>query len=273
MGFKTLMFLIVIIIMSLFFVQNLESISLVFLGFNSLSLPLSFWIVLALLAGILSSLIIQLLSNNSTETIKYNQSFSDNNNTPNNPSPSYTSSPVQRSVKNKAQPEKKPFSPPPIYQKSIVSNNISDDIDLDFEETPENIDEYNQNLEENITLNIPINNIEINPLVEEESIANDDKESEKELTSSPSEDMALDRILKPREASIYSYQSREKTDIKPPLSTSQPNQQKPPAPNKRVNNYKGGIYDAPYRVITPAYHEKEEEINNNFDDEDEDWDF
>ncbi|BAQ60677.1 hypothetical protein GM3708_1083 [Geminocystis sp. NIES-3708] len=251
--------------MGLFFVQNLESISLVFLGFNSLSLPLSFWIILALFAGILSSLIIQVLSNNSTETIKSNQSFSSNN-TP----PSYNSPSVQSSFKNKSQPEKKVFSSPPIYQKSIVSNNISDDIDSDFEEIPENIDEYNQNLEENIT----INNIDINPPLEKESIANDDKESEKELTSSPSEDIALDRILKPREASIYSYQSREKTDIKPPLSTSQPNRQKPSLPNKRVNNYQGGIYDAPYRVITPAYNdEKEEKINSNFDDEDEDWDF
>ncbi len=278
MGFKTLMFLIVIIMMSLFFVQNLESISLVFLGFKSLSLPLSFWVILALFAGIFSSLIIQLLSNNPTPKTKSNQSFSSDN-IPNNfpPSAPYNPPPVPPSFANKPKTEKKDFSKPSIYTKNTVLNNQFDESegDFDFDAIPENINEDKQILQKKNLINSEINNIDVNPLSEQESIPSTEIKSEREFTPSLSEDIEdipLETILKPREASIYSYQSREKTEIKPKLSTPQGNKQKQPSPNNPSKNDRGGIYDAPYRVIAPA-DDNNEEIDRDFNDDDEDWDF
>lgn len=280
MGFKTLMFLIVIIIMSLFFVQNLESISLVFLGFNSLSLPLSFWIILALFSGILSSLIIQVLSSNSMPKTKPNQSFSPNKNIPDNPpnspiyNPIYNPPSVKSSFADKPIAEKQTFSAQPIYAKNSLQNNPPDELDkeFDFDDIPENTYENNQLLDKNNQPNFTINNIDINPPLETESIPSIEITSETEFTPSSLEDIPLEKILKPREASIYSYQSREKTDIKPKLSTPKLSKQKQSLPNNRDNKFKGGIYDAPYRVISPADDNNQQDIDNNFDD-DEDWDF
>lgn len=283
MGFKTLMFLIVIIIISLFFVQNLESISLVFLGFNSLSLPLSFWIILALFAGILSSLIIQVLSNNPTVKIKSNQSFSPNKNIPDNPpnppiyNPIYNPPSVPSSLTDKPIAEKQTFSAPPIYNKNSLQNNPLDefDKDFDFDDIPENIHENNQFLDKNNQPNLTINNTDINQPLETKSIPSADEITPETEFTTPSslEDIPLEKILKPREASIYSYQSREKTDIKPKLSTPKLSKQTQSLPNNRDNKFKGGIYDAPYRVISPADDDNQEDIYNNFEEEEEDWDF
>jgi uncharacterized integral membrane protein len=277
MGFKTLTFLIVIIIMSLFFIQNVDSISLVFLGFKSPIFPLSLWIICALFAGIFSSLMIQVLSNNPTIIkTKSNQSFSNNNNNLSDnppPSPKYNPPLAQIPFVDKPQTEKKSFSPTPIYNKNSVPDNVIDDFDkdFDFDDMPENINQDNQLLEEKNQPNLTTNNIDINPPLEIENIPSPEIILEKELTPSSSEDIPLEKISKPREASIYSYQSKEKTDIKPQLSTPKSNQQKKSLPNNRDNNNQGGVYDAPYRVISPA-NDSQEDIYNNLEDDDEDWD-
>lgn len=267
MGFKTLIFLIILIVMTLFFVQNLESISLLFLGFKSVNFPLSLWIIMSLFAGILSSLIIQFLSNNPTQKISSNESFSSNKNISDNdyPSPTYNPPSTPSSFTNKKPLEKTVYSPPPMAEKNIDGNNIDDDIN--FDSNIKNINEDQQNLKENKTLNINTNtnNIEINSTLETESIFDDNEESE-EVTST---------TIKSREASVYSSKPREKTQTKPSSSVSKPNEENPSSPPKKVNNSQSGIYDAPYRVINPIHNDndKQKKVNNNFDDENEDWDF
>ncbi|MBL1210553.1 hypothetical protein [Geminocystis sp. GBBB08] len=266
MGFKTLIFFIIVIIIILLFIQNLQPISLVFLGFNSLSLPLSLWLLFALFMGMLSSLIIQILSNNLIPKTKSNQSFSSNNisNNPPPSPPSFTAKPIT---------EKKAVYQPPMSNENIKKNNQFNefDNDLDFDDIPENIEKDNQILEEKKQVNYS-NNIDLNTPLEKELITTPDIILEKELNTPVSEDIPLETFLKPREASIYSYQSGEKTEIKPKSSTFKPNQKKQSSPKNPNQNYQERVYDAPYRIIAPASENKDKEIYNDFD-EDDDWDF
>jgi hypothetical protein len=84
------------------------------------------------------------------------------------------------------------------------------------------------------------------------------------------EDIPSPAWLKSREASLYSYQPKEKTEIKttPDKVKSEPNIPKNSFPAKNAD----GIYDASYRVISPS----QDQVNQDevyWDDEDEDWDF
>ncbi|NCO76098.1 MAG: hypothetical protein GW795_14115 [Cyanobacteria bacterium] len=266
MGLKALFFLITIIITVLFYFQNLQPITLVFFGFKSPILPLSLWFILSLCAGILSSLIIQLLANNPTTKQKYNQSFSSDNpynyppSTPekpfiNQPKPE-PEKPFINQPKSEPKLEEKPISPPPI-------NEVYDpDFDFDFEE--ELITENNQEF-----------------LAENESI---NLEKEKKIETSISEEIPPEKqfipvsskppseaMIKTREASPYSYKPKEKTKIIPPSESSiEINNSQIKISN---NRNKKEIYDAPYRVISPAYDEKVDDNYDDLEEEEEDWDF
>ncbi|WP_017295196.1 LapA family protein [Geminocystis herdmanii] len=319
MGFKIILLISIVLIIALFTVQNAQNITLVFLGFNSLNLPLSLWMILAVLAGIVSSFMIQLLSSSSSNKnsnySNYSPSESDNNPPPRKPKSSF-----------KQQPDNQVYSPPLPVENNLKYNNPNEeldaDFDFDFEEdlTPkkpltdnqENNNNFQQSqdsfdsdfdfeedfssenppFEENLPLeNVPevksiINEInqevapEINPIIPEES-----PQIEIKKVINPNDNIPSETFLKPREASLYSYKPGEKTEIssKPTnIKTSQKNDPKssiaqrhfviePSKPSE--NRYSGGVYDAPYRVISPGYDDTSPLENDEFFEDDEDWDF
>lgn len=291
MSIKGLIIIILLIVAGLFYVQNMQNITLVFFGINTISLPLSLVALSFILTGFISSLIIQFLSKFNGNKYRYND--------------------------NKFNEQKSPISPPSSSpsteyypsQKSIYQDNYQDNF-VDNQETQfrdkfqaqPNIkfaqeEKISTKYEAEKTLNQPEiltqeiradypqpNKIkspqlkqeqpeELKPIIidqQEEIIADDNFNDVDEDCNLPSES-----ITKPRQSSPYSYQTREKTEI----ITQQTR-------NKRLNN-DDRIYTAPYRVITPAdnqYYPPDVKDNYSSDDrdypryrqdndDDEDWDF
>lgn len=320
MGFKIILLISIVLITGLFTVQNAQNITLVFLGFNSLNLPLSLWMILAVLAGILSSFIIQLLSSSSSQK---NSNYYSPPESDNNPPPP----PSQKQKSSfKKQPDNQVFSQPLPVENNLKYHNpdeeLDSDFDFDFEEdsTPEKPLTYNQenrnNFEqspdfldadfdfqedlpsENIPFqeDLPLESVpEVKPIVNEqnqeiptkitppipEKLPEESVPLEtKEIINSNDDNIPSETFLKAREASLYSYKPGEKTEITPKstkIKTSQKNDEISSIERSKSseNRYSGGVYDAPYRVISPSddYDEQLSSEDDEFFDEDEDWDF
>ena len=336
MGFKALLLLVIVIFIAVFSLQNIQAISLVFFSFNSITLPLSFWIVLSLFAGIFSSFLIQFLSGNKRQASNYKSSY------PNSRSNS-------------------PYSPPPVNPPNIPSqreeipqyndnsraNNFNQEAINDRErslrdpnrfdyvsqvQNPVNAEEefieedwIDEPLEDNINdlekehdrdqvkqNTVAENNNQID-LEETDDLSEEVNQPEKTpVESSPINEPPAPSLLKSRQASLYSYQPKEKTKIEtkpqPEPQTEPQNTEEEPDSNraipinlpprrKKVNNSSSsrrqnrsrrtnssGVYDASYRVITPSrndrnrpdprYDDRNYQPDDDFDwDEDEDWDF
>ena len=287
MGFKSFLLLIILAFLAIFSIQNLQSISLVFFGFNSLALPLSIWIIFSLLAGIISSLLVQFLSTNTRQKNKYNQSFSP-------PPPNYPPSP---SVSEKVTPQtnSQRFTSPQVKDEGY----LDDDFDI-FEEQPmppvgdrqieydrkQPVVESTSNHQQPIT-NFSTEKQDVSTTSEREFVEvnkqdhNQTKNREvenipKEKFSPSTEKEPVDEIpseawLKAREASLYSYQPKEKTEIKTPSrKVENINNRSHDSTYRRSSD---GIYDAPYRVIPPSRERSNKEDEVYWDDEDDDWDF
>ncbi|MTF39287.1 hypothetical protein [Cyanobacterium aponinum] len=288
MGFKSFVLIGSIAFCIIFGLQNRGAIVLTFFGFNSPALPLFVWILMALFAGIISSLMINLLSNNPIPKNKKNQSF----NPPYSPPPQPSPQPI------KAKPNISLNQNPPIEKEKPQYQWEEDDVFEDLPDTPiintplpinklpenevaypktkiesesktqEHIKETTNKIEEEEEIKIEEPKPIDSPSTE---IETENKTSMSEITKLSEEDYPPENLLKPRQASPYSYQSREKTEINPKKTKKNPSQAKesPPQPKR---TYKG-VYDAPYRVIAPAQTNNTAENYDNFDDEDDDWDF
>jgi len=281
MGFRIIFFLLFFSITGVLIIQNSQNITLIFLGSISFTFPLSLWLVIAFFAGIVSSFLIQIL----TYSPSNKSTYSSNNNYSNSP-PSPPQSPS--SIKNK--PVEQDFQEKPEYKSFNQEKDINEDFDFDFEEElkPDNETIYNPEVPENkekITINEP----EISPSLQE---INKEKTEEtlQENTSSFSEEELITEIppekvnpvdntpsatfTKPREASLYSYQPREKTEIIPKSIKQKSANSTTTENTPRSNSNKREIekvYDVPYRVISPSYDDVS--IEEEFFDEEEDWDF
>ncbi len=328
MGFKSLPLLIFLICIVLFSLQNLQSVSLVFFGFSSLSLPLSIWIVLSLLAGILSSLFIQLLtkSSNSKNNNYYN---------PPNPNPQvdYPPSATQQIPLR----ENNSFVSPRVNQSTATKvNNVEEQFDI-FDDRQWGEEEagwvenepLRQPIQANPDVNVsapqppvtppPIQPITSTRMPEEDSenmssyippntvtqvIPKDDGDFETDTvidSSTPTEakisppppiqpidNTPSPSLLKNREASLYSYQSKEKTVFNQPLPRLEKEQRKrnndrqiPTRGDRNENKTSASsnpIYDAPFRVIPPRQNPPPSpdkpmtDIDDVWDEED-DWEF
>lgn len=315
MGFKIILLISIVLITALFTVQNAQNITLVFLGFNSLNLPLSLWMILAVLAGIFSSFMIQLLSSSSSNKnsnySNYSSSESDNNPPPTKPKSSF-----------KQQPDNQVFSPPLPVENNFKYNNPNEELDteFDFEEdlTPEQPLSYHQedrnnfqqsqdsfeddfDFEEDFSSenppfeeNLPLENVpevkpiinepnqevatEINPIIPEK-LPEESPQIEIKKVINPNDNIPSETFLKPREASLYSYKPGEKTEItskSTKIKTSKKNNENVSSierSNLSENRYNDGVYDAPYRVISPSYDDTSPLENDEFFEDDEDWDF
>lgn len=271
MGFSTVILGIMLLIAGLFFVQNLQPVALIFFGFNSVTLPLSLWSLIALLSGVIMSLLVNLLlGSNSPSPPQY----------PDNPPPSPSRNPRRSTKESVKSPNEYPETleeesikqyPPKVNQPSTI---IEDD-EFDFLEEDDDI--FPNKTPDRDSPPPPINTQEKeensqsppeNPLKKDESFevsssspleVEKPQENKPLITPPPQEDsMTSETVSKTRDASPYSYLSGEKTQIRPVS---------PPPRKKPVVTNKGEVYDVPYRVINAS-----EEPDNIYDDE-EDWDF
>ncbi|AFZ46574.1 hypothetical protein Cyast_0597 [Cyanobacterium stanieri PCC 7202] len=287
MNFKSLILILFLLILVLLLLQNSATIPIIILGSAPINIPLSIILFSAFLGGILSTLIIKFLINLSTP--KTNNYSKRNYNIPNEPPPS-TDSQYSRKIEEKYHPNYQPrYQDEPIYPpEPEIEPNKSPKVDL-------NPFEYNQPLGEFYENNEPIQKPAKNFTQEDNLSKKEDDfddfieekvEQEKTIDIPPEklidqEEKTIDippekeiieleeseQEIKPktRQAAPYSYQPRERTEIIPKSAKIPPRQQPNPRPSQ------GGIYDATYRVITPAY-DVDEDLDN-FDNEDEDWDF
>lgn len=275
MGFKSFLLLIIIVFLAIFSIQNLQSISLVFFGFKSLTLPLSFWIILSLLAGIISSLFVQFLSTKPRQKTNYNQSFS--------PPPPPSNYPPSPAVQEKITP---PRNNQRYTSSAQVTNQQYSEYDFDFLAEPQTSIDRDRQREYNIqepSREKPAT--KFSPEEQDRSFISDEqingeetentpkKSSVEESAKSPVAEAPSEAWLKAREASLYSYQPREKTEIKIPkrIEKTETNQR---SNDSSYSRRADGIYDAPYRVIPPSSEPMYEDNDDiYYDDEDDDWDF
>ncbi|BAQ66273.1 hypothetical protein GM3709_3038 [Geminocystis sp. NIES-3709] len=255
------------------------------------------WIILAVLAGIFSSFIIQLLSYSAPQNRDNSSAKKPSYNPPSSPQPSFKNTPknkvfsqplpVENNTQYKSQPEEidpdfdfdfeEDFIPETslIYQKDNINiKQKKEQINLNFEDNVpvENISqdeviitEKNQEVLENI-------NFSISETLEEESSKIEEKEED--MIYSPVEDIPSETFLKIREASLYSYQPGEKTEITPKrLNPTPPKTRSSNSPKSLDNKERKQVYDAPYRVISPASDNILPKDDEEFFDDDEDWDF
>jgi hypothetical protein len=235
MGLKGFIWIIILTIVVVFILQNLQPISLVFLGSKPITLPTSVWVISFTILGIFSSLMIQGLSNvnkvnnSSVNSSPKNSSYSSKI-PPNKPNP----------PNNKSSQIESEIEFEPSYQDEFddFPEPLKEEIDID-QNTPVSIKKEEEEIQE---ITLKDTKIDFN---KEEKIKEDNEENKNEQK----EEINQDRV-----ASLYSYKPREKTEIKPIV---------------KQNNQ---IYDANYRVITPPY--KNSDRTNSQDDEDnENWEF
>lgn len=301
MGVKNLFLLIILGLIALLLLQNFQQISIVFFGINFLNLPFSITLLLAFCAGLISSVIIQLIIKLSIP--KYPQFYTSpkppiNNNPPStNPQPSYQ------------------YKEPPIYEDDITEYNQEENQFLDKKDNDnlvindddfyEEVTQKSTKVKDNLNIKTPEKEEhikdkqvakkrdEINqrpspqpkssqyetekssspqPLPSEEKIDKIPSPIDKEIsTETPSDRESLPQkplteapspvSVKPRQAAPYSYQPKERTEIVPKSAKVRNNQ----AQNRSPDD----IYDVSYRVITPSKNEP----NNDDYEEEEDWYF
>ena len=243
MGVKGFIWLVLLVIVTLFIVQNLQAVSLVFFGSKSVTFPLSIWMLLFTISGIIVSLIIQSLTNISYSN--YAGNFK-------KPKKSYSGSPNR----NKSREIKQQFNQKSeeVEQFKMVNPTYTEPYDdLEFlNEKNERENGEDRKIQESAEDNF-----------QEEKIERDIQETNADRIKyrENEEDMEVDSELKnkPRSPSLYSYQPKEKTQIRPTP--------KPKFPSPSTNQ----IYDANYRVIIPAPPNNNDRRNQK--DNEEEWDF
>jgi hypothetical protein len=255
MGFKGFIWIVLLLVFSILTLQNLQPMSLVFFGSKPITLPLSIWILLFTGAGIFSSLVIYLLSggSNTSKKVPNKSQLPDNNYYPSPPSQPSSDTPKNRQPKPRKS-EKIPsppysYEPEPEPDQRIYQDEI-DELENEAVETIQ-VEKIEQNTKQILDDVKPEIQDKIN-CAEEENQAQEDN------------DFNEDAFTKPRPASLYSYSSRERTEIKPK-----------PTPKTRKNYPKQDVYDADYRVILPPSRgNNQPNQDENYDDyEDENWDF
>lgn len=267
MGFKSLLLIVVMAFFVIFAIQNGGAIAFTFFGFKSPAFPLWMWILIALLAGIISSLIINFLSTNTIGKNERNQTFE----------PSYSSPPPPPPPerKQKSIPEEKSMEETKTVPEKLEYQWQEDEIFEDLPDTPihETLEEINTTSENEFISqeNSVPEEIESKPEKTISHQKSEDKENviiTQEEIKTPNNDDFPPPLLKPREASPYSYQSGEKTQIRPTRVNPPPKEKKEKS-NPTPKRLYQGIYDAPYRIIAPAQDNQDEE----FFEDDEDWEF
>jgi hypothetical protein len=273
MGFKGFIGLLFLLIFSLLSLQNLQLVSLVFFGSNPITFPLSIWILGFTGAGIFSGLIICLLNGSFTSNqAPQNKSQSYDNYYPRNP-PNQPISQInlnqetRQSGRDKSQPSND-YDPDNNYSYTDYSHNR--------EEKKANLSNRSQiqniqgNSEEKEPLDYSQPKIGTNEILREDKTQIIPENTNQNIDEDQEEsEINLAKILKPRQASLYSYQSRERTDIK----SKSRSRSKSEAPSKPQPQSPTDIYDANYRVILPPSSSNNQRQDEDNPEMEEDWDF
>lgn len=270
MGIKGFIIILLLVLTVIFSFQNLQNITLVFFAANPISLPLSLAILLFVFAGLISSLVIYFLSNVSVN--KSPDIREKNKRSPISPPPTseeYNLPKKERIKQEYVNQEDEEFQEKIeqnryINQKEKEIINQEDILDNNFSKHQENLTRKNINYQEP-------------KIKEEEGILQPiQSDKEREIENIPDSDLGEkndenfispeELMTKPRQAAPYTYQPKEKTEIFPDNDTSK---------RKKVVKKRQGteenIYNAPYRVITPANEEDSRRYQP--DNNDDDWDF
>ena len=266
MGVKGLILIFFLIVTGIFSWQNWQNITLVFFGVNTVSLPLSISILCFILAGFISSLIIQLLSKSSAN--KTNQNPPDISKSPVSPIyppaeeyPQPEELPREKYVNRRENISTKNLEQIPVIDREDQAKRIQIPLVQELDNQPEMIAETNIDYPEPISK-------------QEEEVSEKIKSEDKDMVNNhdaTDDDLIspAESIKKPRQASPYSYTTREKTSIFPKKpSTDYSNRPR----KRRINKEQDGIYTAEYRVITPANNQPKPDFPQSNEDED-DWDF
>ncbi|MEA5532685.1 LapA family protein [Crocosphaera sp. XPORK-15E] len=235
---RLIILLLLLVGTGIFIIQNQQPVVLYFLGTEaktallSLTLPLGLWVVIFALAGIITSLLIQLLTR----------------------SPRQRSAP--KSVKSPSRP--RPQEPPETpYQRSEAKRSDWEvPPNPEWEKTPQPDEDEEWNIEEPPTERTQPFQPSKTPIIE-------DQASEFEMPQTPK--------TVSRQGTIYSYTYRELSDRRDPIPPQEqeippsPSDTSPTPPPK--SNPTNQVYDANYRVITPPYQTPPNSPNSEFDED------
>ncbi len=268
MGIKGFILILLLVLIVVFSLQNLQNITLFFFGIKTISLPLSLAILLFIFAGLISSLIIQFLSKFSAN--KSNSNRFDNKRSPTSPPPTSEEyySPRKEPSRENYPDNRETSTNREFNQKSAIKTEEKAPIEPEFkvnksanylEKFPQDNNNYQEQIireEEDISEAIkPDKEVII------DNVADSNLTKNNENFISPEEG-----ITKPRQAAPYSYQPKEKTEIFP-----ENYEIKRKKSGKKRPEVENGIYNAPYRVITPA--NEGDSSRYQPEDDDDDWDF
>ncbi|MEA5510891.1 LapA family protein [Crocosphaera sp. UHCC 0190] len=249
---RLIILLLLLVGTGIFIIQNQQPVVLYFLGTEaktalfSLSLPLGLWVVIFAVAGIMTSLLIQLLTRSPEASLRRPSRQ--------NPTPKSVKSP------NRPRPPEPPETP---YQRPEPKRS-------DWEMPPNPEWEANTQLDEDEEWNIEEPPKErTQPFQPSKTPIIEDQSSEFEMPQTPK--------TVSREGTIYSYTYRELRDRQDPIASPEPESppsppETPPTPppkSEPINE----VYDANYRVITPPYQTPPNSLNSDFDEneDEESW--
>ena len=283
MGLKPLLLLVIVILIAVFSFQNMQAISLIFFGVQSLTFPLSFWIVLSLFAGIFSSLLVQFFSGNNRQPNNYQQSNNNRRNTPpadynppNLPSQGervlqYNEYPDDREEEfindRGRQGDRTPRNKQKVGYRSPVENQFDTEDTIDVEDwmddssdddsnydssnrNTENFDRENDNDIDSASESVEdkINEEQMDQPITNEKNDSDPDVIENEETATTAKTNSTRKsfpineppdpsLLKSREASLYSYQPKEKTKIETETKKEAKTKTEPKSEQKREEEF------------------------------------
>ncbi|MEQ9354255.1 hypothetical protein [Coleofasciculus chthonoplastes] len=235
--------------LAIFVLSNLSAPvkSLVFLGMQTVALPLTVWIGLAIALGILTSLVLQLLSFRPRRVQRFDRAAQPS---PPNRWRSDVEFEEEEPEPEQTEPEMPPPSPPPSPPpppppKSSPSASGSD---WDQAVAPE----WNFEGESATSIEDEFDWDELESQPEEEV----SEETERSIGSDCSSyEPSQEPSRRSQPDSVYSYSYRESNQSKSRIGKSE------------------AVYDANYRVITPPYRQPPPQAEPEDEDEDEDWGF
>lgn len=247
--------LVLLVIVVLFVIQNLQAVSLVFFGSQPITLPLSIWVVLFAMAGILVSIIIQLLTKSNSASSKP-QVKQQNTPYPNPPQP-YKYNEVKPQLNKKVEPIEETNNFTPTYREPY-------DQDFEFLEpknTLENQEKYPEETPSQPQKRDEVIFSETNPDLIQQEIPEVKINPDSETSSNNHDNNNLDLLTKPRSPSLYSYQPREKTQIR----------RKSETPKEVTPIPKNEVYDANYRILKSS--SQPTSRRDDYQEDEEEWDF
>jgi uncharacterized integral membrane protein len=160
---------------------------------------------------------------------------------------------ANRSANVKGKNKRSPISPPPNSEEYNLPKK-------DIFKQPEYITQRDKELKEEILQPVQSDKDKIN-----ENISDSDLDEQNEENLIYPEKL----ITKPRPAAPYAYQPKEKTEIFPQNHTTSKQEKS----EKKREITENNIYNAPYRVITPANKRDSRSYQPDDNDNDDDWDF